>query len=81
MDVTSHRDLAEGLKSYGLSITAKRAHLYVANTLSASLAEEIFSQGGRCTTAWGYEIGERGDEIGTAHRLAYLLGAPPGVTA
>ncbi|MEU1668374.1 hypothetical protein ABZ547_33290 [Streptomyces sparsogenes] len=81
MDVTSHRDLAERLKSYGLSIMAKRAHLYVANALSANLAEEIFRQGGRCTTAWGYERGERGNETGTAHRLAYWLGAPPGVTA
>ncbi|MFK4185900.1 hypothetical protein ACI2L4_18040 [Streptomyces sparsogenes] len=81
MDATSYRDLTERLKSYGLSIMAKRTHLYVANTLSASLAEAIFSQGGRCTTAWGYERGERGDETGTARRLAYWLGAPPGVTA
>ncbi|RNG38029.1 hypothetical protein [Streptomyces botrytidirepellens] len=81
MDESSYRDLAERLAAYGLSIVAEGAHLRVANPLSATLAEEISGHGGRYVTAWGYELGELGDEIGTAGRLAFLLGASRGAAA
>ncbi|MBI0377166.1 hypothetical protein JBE27_13025 [Streptomyces albiflaviniger] len=78
MDASGYRDLADRLKAYGLSIVAKGAQLCVENPLSANLVEEIASQGKRYVTSWGYELGERGDESGTALRLAFLLGASPG---
>ncbi|WP_275559256.1 hypothetical protein [Streptomyces sp. 5-6(2022)] len=78
MDASGYRDPADRLKAYGLAIVAKGAQLCVANPLSANLVEKVASQGGRYVTAWGCEIGERGDESGTALRLAFLLGASPG---
>lgn len=83
MDEPSDGDLVgvarfvDRLKAYGLSIVAATgARLRVANPLSSSLFEDIVHRGGRYVTAWGYELGELGDETGTARRLAYLLGAP-----
>ncbi|MGY0061602.1 hypothetical protein ACWY4P_34550 [Streptomyces sp. LZ34] len=81
MDASSHRDLADRVKAYGLSIVAKGARLCVANPLNAGLVEGIFSQGGRYATTWGHEVGERGDESGTVERLAFLLGASAGGAA
>jgi hypothetical protein len=80
MDVSTYRDLADRLRAYGLSTAAKGAHLRVVHPLSTTSVEEIVGQGGRHVIAWGHEIGERGDETGTALRPAHLLGAPPGAT-
>ncbi|MGW3627527.1 hypothetical protein [Streptomyces sp. NPDC000880] len=46
------------------------------NPLNAVLAEAIGTCDGRYVTGWGYELGETGDEAGTAQRLAFLLGVP-----
>ncbi|MFD8339490.1 hypothetical protein ACFV42_43820 [Streptomyces solisilvae] len=78
MDTSGYRDLADRLKAYGLSIVAKGAQLSVRNPLGVNPVEGIASQEGRYVSASGYELGERGDENGTALHIAFLLGASPG---
>lgn len=48
----------------------------VTNSLHPGLGETVTAHGGRYLTDYGYEIGEHGDEHGTADRLAFLLGLP-----
>ncbi|KAF5994162.1 hypothetical protein [Streptomyces sp. WAC00263] len=71
--------LAEQLRARGLSvINADGQTISVTNPLNTVLAEAIATCNGRYVTGWGYELGETGDEAGTAQRLAFLLGAPGG---
>ncbi|WP_318202981.1 hypothetical protein [Streptomyces sp. SCL15-4] len=48
----------------------------MANPLHPGLGETVTAYGGRYVTDYGYEIGEHGDELATAERVAYLLGLP-----
>ncbi|MEU5061304.1 hypothetical protein OHU25_01675 [Streptomyces sp. NBC_00117] len=48
----------------------------MSNPLNLGVVEAVDHRDGRYVTDWGYELGETGDEEGTAQRLAYLLGLP-----
>jgi hypothetical protein len=68
--------IAKQLTAYGLSIVAAGTAMRASNPLSDNLTEDILAREGRYLTPTGYELGTCGDEIGTAYRLAYLLGVP-----
>ncbi|RRQ79416.1 hypothetical protein CQW39_09760 [Streptomyces griseofuscus] len=75
--MTASAILADQLAARGLSVTNQDQHaMSVANPLHPGLGETVTAHGGRYLTDYGYEIGEHGDEHGTADRLAFLLGLP-----
>ncbi|MEU3124165.1 hypothetical protein ABZ696_28345 [Streptomyces albidoflavus] len=77
MDATTAAILAEQLTAHGLSVTnTDETTVSVSNPLNRGVIEAVDHRDGRYVTAWGYELGETGDEEGTAERLAYLLGLP-----
>lgn len=77
MDANTAAILAEQLTAHGLSVTnADETTVSVSNPLNDGVVEAVDHRDGRYVTAWGYELGETGDEEGTAQRLAYLLGLP-----
>ena len=75
--MTASAILADQLTARGLSVTNREQYVVsVANPLHPGLGETVTAHGGRYLTDYGYEIGEHGDEHGTADRLAFLLGLP-----
>ncbi|MEW2494154.1 hypothetical protein ACWEQU_20040 [Streptomyces nodosus] len=77
MDANIAAILAEQLTVHGLSVTnTYETTISVSNPLNRGVIEAVDHRDGRYVTAWGYELGETGDEEGTAERLAYLLGLP-----
>ncbi|MFD8723942.1 hypothetical protein ACFV2H_39810 [Streptomyces sp. NPDC059629] len=67
--------LVKQLKTQGLSvIDADDQTLTVVNPLNPVFVEAIAARDGLYITSCGYELGQSGDEAGTAHRLAFLLG-------
>ncbi|MFE1768055.1 hypothetical protein ACFW81_28045 [Streptomyces angustmyceticus] len=48
----------------------------MANPLNLGTAETVGTHGGRYVTDGGYELGETGDEEGTARRLVHFLDLP-----
>jgi hypothetical protein len=73
---TGLTQLATLLRRYGLRADHDGIDLAVANPLSRTLVETVRCTSGLYVTAWGYEVGESGDEESVANRLAYLLGVP-----
>ncbi|MFE6163860.1 ATP-binding protein [Streptomyces sp. NPDC056486] len=79
MDANTSVSLTEQLEARGLSVIKDDDNmLNVVNRLKPDLVEVVSAQGGGYVTGWGYELGEAGDETGTAQRLAFLLGIPNG---
>ncbi|MBL1118829.1 hypothetical protein JK364_41680 [Streptomyces sp. 110] len=77
MDANAPAILAEQLKVRGLSaISHDEIVVNVINPLNPHLVEAVGIRDGRYVTNWGYELGEAGDEVGTALRRAFLLGIP-----
>ncbi|MGW8374248.1 hypothetical protein [Streptomyces sp. ODS28] len=77
MDANTPAILAEQLKARGLSvINHDEAVVHITNPLNPGLVEAVSVRHGRYVTDWGYELGETGDEVGTALRIAFLLGIP-----
>lgn len=77
MDANASVILAEHLKARGLFVTnSDERAISVTNPLNPDLVEAVDTSHGRYVTGWGYELGEAGDEAGTAQRLAFLLGIP-----
>ncbi|MFJ8933559.1 hypothetical protein ACIRLA_44055 [Streptomyces sp. NPDC102364] len=77
MDANTAAILAEQLTAHGLSVTnTDETTVSVSNPLNDGVVEAVGHRDGRYVTAWGYELGETGDEEGTAQRLAFLLGLP-----
>ncbi|MGW2083442.1 hypothetical protein ACWCOW_42565 [Streptomyces sp. NPDC001939] len=77
MDANTAAILAEQLTAHGLSVTnMDETIVSVSNSLNLGVVEAVDHRDGRYVTDWGYELGETGDEEGTAQRLAYLLGLP-----
>ncbi|MGW5097090.1 hypothetical protein ACWEQ1_19255 [Streptomyces nodosus] len=77
MDANIAAILAEQLTVHGLSVrNTYETTISVSNPLNRGVIEAVDHRDGRYVTAWGYELGETGDEEGTAERLAYLLGLP-----
>ncbi|MEU6510990.1 hypothetical protein [Streptomyces sp. NPDC046942] len=75
--MTASAILAEQLEARGLSVTNEDQEAVSAtNPLHPGLGELVTAQGSRYLTAYGYEIGEHGDEPATADRVAFLLGLP-----
>ncbi|WP_033328685.1 hypothetical protein [Streptomyces yerevanensis] len=69
--------LAEQFRSRGLTvINADDQTVSVMNPLNPSLTEAVGVCDGHYVTCWGYELGQTGDERGTAQRLAFLLALP-----
>lgn len=82
MDANAPVILAEQLKTRGLSVIRDDGTVIsTQNPLHPDFVEAVDTQDGRYAIAWGYEFGESGDEIGTAARLAFLLGVPTGLAA
>lgn len=77
MDANTPAILAEQLKVRGLCVIRRdRTVVSIMNPLNPDLVEAVDVRNGRYVTNWGYELGEAGDEVGTALRLAFLLGIP-----
>lgn len=77
MDVNTAAILTEPLTPHGLSATnADEKTVRVANPLNLGTAETVGTHGGRHVTDGGYELGETGDEEGTARRLVHFLDLP-----
>jgi hypothetical protein len=75
--MTASASLADQLAARGLSVRNQDGGtVRVTNPLHPLVTEIVTVQGGRYLTAYGYEIGEHGDERGTVERLAFLLGLP-----
>ncbi|MGW1913149.1 hypothetical protein ACWCQS_21025 [Streptomyces sp. NPDC002076] len=71
--------LAEQLRVWGLSVTnTDDRRLSVVNPVNPACTEAVGTRDGLYVTGWGYELGESGDEAGTAQRLALLLSRPSG---
>ncbi|MFI0446856.1 hypothetical protein [Actinomadura sp. 6N118] len=68
--------LATCLRDKGLRVTVRSysASADVTNPLTPKVYEEARCFEGRYWTAWGYDVGEIGDEPSAAGRLAFLLG-------
>ena len=77
MDANTPVILIEQLKACGLSVIEGGGTLVSAmNPLNLDLKEVLDVRNGLYVTDWEYELGEVGDEVGTAQRLAFLLGIP-----
>lgn len=77
MDANAAAILAEQLTVRGPSVMSHDgAAISTRNPLRPGRVEVVVTRDGCCVTAWGYELGESGEEIGTAARLTFLLGAP-----
>jgi hypothetical protein len=75
--MTASAILAEQLAARGLYVTKRHdGALSVTNPLHPLVGEVVTTQGDGYITDYGYEIGEHGDEHGTADRVAFLLGLP-----
>jgi hypothetical protein len=69
--------LAEILRARGLFVTnGDNGSVIVRNPLYPRIGEAVGAINGSYLTDYGYELGERGDELATADRLGYLLGIP-----
>ncbi|MYT30917.1 MULTISPECIES: DUF6415 family natural product biosynthesis protein [unclassified Streptomyces] len=68
--------LAEHLEANGVAVVwADSAAVSVSHPLNSAVHEDVTAVNGRYVTAYGYEVGQYGDEQETAHRVAYLVNA------
>ncbi|MFI6285869.1 hypothetical protein ACIBCM_14110 [Streptomyces sp. NPDC051018] len=74
--MTASAILAAQLAARGLYVTEHDGALNVTNPLHPLIAETVTAHGDSYLTEYGYEIGEHGDELATAGRVAFLLGLP-----
>lgn len=64
----------EQLRARGFSvIDTDDQGLSITNPFNPALVEAVNTRDGLYVTGWGYELGESGNEAGTAQRLAFLL--------
>ncbi|QRX91169.1 DUF6415 family natural product biosynthesis protein [Streptomyces noursei] len=71
--------LAEHLRANGVMVVWTDATaLSASHPLNSAAREDVAADDGRYVTAYGYEVGQYGDERETAHRVAHLVGASPG---
>ncbi|MFF2807675.1 DUF6415 family natural product biosynthesis protein [Streptomyces sp. NPDC058000] len=71
--------LAEHLRANGVAVAwTDAAALSALHPLNLAAREDVTADDGRYVTAYGYEVGQYGDERETAHRVAYLVGTVPG---
>lgn len=77
MEANNSAILAELLKARGLSVTNQAdGSLTARNPLHPHVREAVGEVNGSYVTDYGYELGEHGDELATADRVAFLLGLP-----
>ncbi|MFF0771003.1 hypothetical protein ACFYUK_19110 [Nonomuraea wenchangensis] len=77
MDANPTAILQELLRARGLSVTrGDGGAVVVGNPLHGRINAVVITANGRYLTDYGYELGEQGDELATANRLAFLLSAP-----
>ncbi|MFG1949278.1 hypothetical protein [Nonomuraea sp. NPDC048826] len=79
MDANPPAILHEILRTRGLSVTVREnGTVAVGNPLHPRIGAVVTTVDHRYLTDYGYELGEQGDELATADRLAFLLSAPAG---
>ncbi|MEV0617541.1 hypothetical protein AB0I81_29765 [Nonomuraea sp. NPDC050404] len=76
MDANPTDILHDLLRARGLSVAQGDGTTVVGNPLHPLFSSVLTTVNGRYLTGYGYELGEQGDEVATADRFAFLLGAP-----